>query len=1463
MESKIHSVREAPQQNWNCFKLIIDPALTKGLQKVYRYDGRRFNTPVDDLGLLPVESVKDPRICRLWRKFNKTDLVIPKFKIDEWYVGPVPPKEVTFSRLNDNVNKAFLNDMCKKFGDTEQVEIFYNPNNKKHLGIGKVVFDSVKAAKEAVEKLNQTSVMGNIIHAEIDPKGDNRSRYIQLLLQGVYTPQTLPAGCSDQSFLKLLDSLQCNAVFRPLSGACSPASITTPLSLDTAYSSMWQDTPHSFGLTPHSQGTPRTPCLSATPLSQDSCYSSLQSTPILTGEPFTYSVHTSFRRELRKQPRSHRGTGEVSKVSLVFKHWQQQTSCITYSRRQNRGQSSPQKTEASLQSLTHEAESTCHLATQSLFLDINLRSDPKRNPPSPPVCQGELAEPPFRDETQSLDSRIESLLFTECSQESLCCPPSTLSHPTSASNETHKDIDSILLNGNPELQVKFNVYEADVSSDRRDSEPTSEGKENQFTPSSKEEMFSDEAMLHVKHSMSLPATQTSYPVLPPPPFHPLNSNMHNPHPDGAPAISSLLPVARLPVPIPSFPPAPPALPNGAIPFPPPCWKNLQETLRPPTCVPPPPICIPQPPSSMVSTSRSPFPVQTLKNLHKITVEQVFDTIMVELKCVIRKDITRRMIEGFAFKLFEDWWESQKRHRKVSSLKSKPASVEDKNQLINPMNRINAQVNKPPLPSFKIKGKREAPVPPEPIKTLSSDWEQMDKSLAPTIERRKHRHARPLELESDEDDQSEESNAQQEEDESSKLERAETLAVEESTCNKEHPGDGGDGEKEEDKKQENGVSPAALTEISESESSPESDSSNTSYCISDNFEDSSGSGLSQDEEDQLITSREFCGISSDEESMDLEPPATPTAPPTPCAQEVFKVQDWSLPDEIHGMYRHDMVVTEEPGDQHLNQPEGLYRSSPTEPTVVEDLDLEMENHWWVLESEEDNDHLRPLTPTGSFVDSDPDVTTKSKTTSPEVERPQTPGRGILAELGSNSDEVLSPSPSRDQCLGPPESLGRLSYQERPKTPGREETTEWVYCPWERAELDYSEVAFPFADPSLGVSPYIHAPKTPGRDVILPRRAIIHRRKTHIGCGSIGESSSFGGSEGEWVRCVERTKPLQGLENVPGLLVGENLMSKNKKKRFRRYWRRRRCWDKLNRPGGSLFSCRSLSEENRILHSLWKEGVDEEDTRLLQFKFDWLLRRNRGCGWLSHTHWIPHPRTKPDTKPHDASTTWQKTHKTGSARSEGFYRISKSDKMMAQVTASCSQDEMCAPAQSASLRSKSDFRCEQRRLLSSFSCDSDLVKFNQLKLTFLLLQYRKKRLCFSRSHIHDWGLFAMEPIAADEMVIEYVGQIIRQVVADVREQRYEEEGIGSSYLFRIDEDTIIDATKCGNLARFINHSCNPNCYAKIITVESEKKIVIYSRQPININEELTYDYKFPIEETKIPCLCGAENCHGSLN
>ena len=57
--------------------------------------------------------------------------------------------------------------------------------------------------------------------------------------------------------------------------------------------------------------------------------------------------------------------------------------------------------------------------------------------------------------------------------------------------------------------------------------------------------------------------------------------------------------------------------------------------------------------------------------------------------------------------------------------------------------------------------------------------------------------------------------------------------------------------------------------------------------------------------------------------------------------------------------------------------------------------------------------------------------------------------------------------------------------------------------------------------------------------------------------------------------------------------------------------------------------------------------------------------------------------------------------------------------------------------------------------------------------------------------------------------------------------------------------------------------PNCYAKIVSVENEKKIVIYSKRDIDVNEEITYDYKFPFEDEKIPCHCDAPNCRKTLN
>lgn len=243
-------------------------------------------------------------------------------------------------------------------------------------------------------------------------------------------------------FLCVICLLQRSAATQRQASVSSPTSISTPLSLDTAYSSIWQDTPCSFGLTPRSQGTPRTPCLSATPLSQDSCYSSLQATPVLQGEPSTYSVHKPVRRELchRKPARHHRGSGEVSDVSLFLKHGQPQTphplsTQIEASSQQlalwrhNAQSSTHNNTEPSFNLASPCQESTAkalHLSSFSI-LNINFTADRQTAAPSPPydrACITELSSPAVncsssspRPEGESLDSRIESLLINRQSTD--------------------------------------------------------------------------------------------------------------------------------------------------------------------------------------------------------------------------------------------------------------------------------------------------------------------------------------------------------------------------------------------------------------------------------------------------------------------------------------------------------------------------------------------------------------------------------------------------------------------------------------------------------------------------------------------------------------------------------------------------------------------------------------------------------------------------------------------------------------------------------------------------------------------------------------------------------------------------------------------------------------------------------------------------------------------------------------
>ncbi|KAL1492736.1 hypothetical protein ABEB36_010945 [Hypothenemus hampei] len=166
---------------------------------------------------------------------------------------------------------------------------------------------------------------------------------------------------------------------------------------------------------------------------------------------------------------------------------------------------------------------------------------------------------------------------------------------------------------------------------------------------------------------------------------------------------------------------------------------------------------------------------------------------------------------------------------------------------------------------------------------------------------------------------------------------------------------------------------------------------------------------------------------------------------------------------------------------------------------------------------------------------------------------------------------------------------------------------------------------------------------------------------------------------------------------------------------------------------------------------------------------------------------------------------------------------------------------------------EYHTVQSRRMNNFPIT---MKFKNLKFT------SKYSVGVYRSKIHGKGLFCLRDIESGEMVIEYAGEVIRSILTDKREKFYNSKGIGC-YMFRVDDNFVVDATMKGNAARFINHSCDPNCYSKVVEIMGHKHIIIFALRRISSGEELTYDYKFPFEEDKIPCTCGARRCRKFLN
>lgn len=146
--------------------------------------------------------------------------------------------------------------------------------------------------------------------------------------------------------------------------------------------------------------------------------------------------------------------------------------------------------------------------------------------------------------------------------------------------------------------------------------------------------------------------------------------------------------------------------------------------------------------------------------------------------------------------------------------------------------------------------------------------------------------------------------------------------------------------------------------------------------------------------------------------------------------------------------------------------------------------------------------------------------------------------------------------------------------------------------------------------------------------------------------------------------------------------------------------------------------------------------------------------------------------------------------------------------------------------------------------------------------------KKYVLPGKSAIHGWGAFTTRKIKEGDMVIEYVGELVRPSVAEMREMRLYDTLVGAgTYVFRLNTEFCVDATRSGNLAHLLNHSCSPNCASRTISVKDANSnpvdhVIIFALRDIEPSEELTYDYRFCGEEI-LPCSCGAAECRSMVN
>ncbi|XP_026546153.1 histone-lysine N-methyltransferase SETD1A-like [Notechis scutatus] len=1463
--------QKTPNFQWRNYKLIVDPMLKDGPHKIYRYDGVHFST--NDSGHTPVKVVQDPR-HRKWSKTRDLSLPVPKFKLDEYYVGQIPLKEVTFARLNDNIKESFLCEMCKKYGDIEEIEILYNPKNGKHLGLAKVLFTSTRGAKETVKNLHNTSVMGNIIHAQLDIKGPATAGSMAVRCSCStcvahsnlphFTPSPSPPpgahynAASQQSSGEDMEISEDEAEAEPptsVAGVSDPHFSVMPSVLGHMQLGVSSFTSHH-----HPEPSPSYPIQ---PLMS-------VSVPHLAGKTHSLSNFgqvgprhghclSDFRGRAnvvgggRGAPHIYDFVNSMELMNRLGNQWggmpmsfQMQTQMLSRLQQlhQNKGQYedpfSYHRDTASfcgcpLYSVGYLLEqSSHHFQRDQLFMQ-----QPSAVGTSEQQQQHYSSEqPPLPPPQRLLDFRTASWGY----QEEVALLPLLPEDPHASVVDSvlatlMQEMKSIMqrdLNRKMVENVAFSTFDKWWECKEEKAKPF----QNTVKQLAKEEekdktKRKDPALLSLGDWAKSGRTGGL---------------------EGFAFGTGFRGVLRLP--------------------------SFKVKRKEPSEI------------SECSEVKQPRPSTPAE-------EDEEDKKSLQIPKTSKRDDERIKGPGKRRKLF--CLDSEGEEASEDSFSEKEEEEE---------RRENEQV---------ARGRSRKREPPEDLdsdgSSTYSPYEESDEDSDSTSDSESSSSSSSSLLSSSSSDEVE--SMEEIDDSATDIHPSESLGRTEERI---WPAT----DIETGKKSE-----AVLLQghvVEEKPTLPQNDTLLVPAIEEKGVWTAPEERKQQEERPSLPIPllpppkkrRKTVSFSAGEDEGTLEKPlelaplgflAPPPPPPPPVptgdAQSLLVPVEPMLPPQVSltsdapvpvtctlpptaspvklvalPSHRRELpkaskkTISNLPAD-HASLVKCWSEDMPTGRSRNRSRSRILEHLRVPQPPEEDRLHVREQMGASSLLElaNQPDLAVLADVAL------KMPAIASREDLETTSDESLEP-----KCLPPVLSLEvssifmehnyAMAVHAAPVTVSQKHNEASMLGSADLLQMDvYNEHIGEVLEAPEEIVPNANEVRTEsevGNLVALAPPPPQPLEKSKVPAGPDQQQP-------------QTTKFPHGLKEEavkdPGALPfgpeslfpseseeeeedDESLDSSDEGEIRRRSLRSHSHKHTPAQPPlpPPVFETHSEFEQMTILYDIWNSGLDLEDMKYLRLMYERLLHEDNSTDWLNDTHWVQHTITNIANPKRKRKLSDLREHQTGCARSEGYYHISKKEKDKYLDMCPVTVQQLDTTDTQGTNRILSERRSEQRRLLSAIGTsailDSDLLKLNQLK-------FRKKKLRFGRSRIHEWGLFAMEPIAADEMVIEYVGQNIRQMVADMREKRYAQEGIGSSYLFRVDHDTIIDATKCGNLARFINHCCTPNCYAKVITIESQKKIVIYSKQPISINEEITYDYKFPIEENKIPCLCGTENCRGTLN